>query len=511
MREIRTTDDLGLERPYEWRGRGHPARCDGSERVPREGESSGALSKCRNGRFTHHMVEGTIIEGLLRYTAFAMLALIMPGIGLMRLMRLAVDPALVVPLGLASCAAAYEASRFASMPTLFPLLLGGLNLASFRPRLEWSLAPGPSWRRALPAAALLVTLLAFTEYPLNASRNGGFALDPMVPEDAAFHAALSWELTIDGQPQVPGLAGFPLDYHQGLALVRAAAQRFAGVHPYDSISRFDVTLSALALVLVLSAIAPWLKVRPAAAMALPLGLMATGLGFLFASRPNMDLWIRFSEGSTMIFWMLHANAAVPALAMAVGALIALGRFEGGGGRGWLVVGALLSLAIPHFKVFVAAQFVAGLGIAFLIRPGARPAVAAVVAPALVGIISLLLAPGSSNIAVTLDLLEPARDTAIRLGFGALSGFRLAAWGAAWVVLTLGVRVLGIPAALGALRGASAPVVALAMMALSGWPIALLFRIQPLGEYNRQVAGFNEAQYFLLQSAHVALALHGLSP
>jgi len=446
------------------------------------------------------MAEGSIAGGVLSYAVFALLALILPGVGLMRLLRLTVDPALVLPLGLASCAAAYEASRLFAAPALFPVLLGLLSLAILWTPGTTRLARGPSWRHALPGAFLVVTLLAATEYPLNTSKDGVFLLDPIVPEDAAFHAALAWELTMLGEPQVPGLAGSPLDYHQGLSLVRAAAQRYAGVDPYDSLSRFGVTLSAMALVLALGAAAPWLKIRPAAALALPLGLMVTDLGFLFAGRPNMDLWIRFSEGTSMIFWMLHANAAVPALAMALGALIALRRFEAGEGRGWLVAGGLLSLAIPHFKIFVAAQFVAGLGLAFLLRPLLRTAIACVGLPSLVGIISLLLAPGSGNIAVTLDGLEPVRDTAIRLGFGNPTGMAFAAWSVVWIVLSLGVRVLGIPLALRTVRDAGASGLALATMALVGWPLALIFRIQPLEEYNRQAAGFNEAQYFLLQSA-----------
>ena len=42
----------------------------------------------------------------LRYAAFALLAVVGPGIALQRLARVAVDPALVVPLGFAATAAA---------------------------------------------------------------------------------------------------------------------------------------------------------------------------------------------------------------------------------------------------------------------------------------------------------------------------------------------------------------------------------------------------------------------
>ena len=65
-------------------------------------------------------------------------------------------------------------------------------------------------------------------------------------------------------PQVPGVAGFPLGYHLGTDLVRAAALRWAGTDPWDSLSRLDVTLWALGLVLALRAVAARLGAAPLA-------------------------------------------------------------------------------------------------------------------------------------------------------------------------------------------------------------------------------------------------------
>ena len=45
-------------------------------------------------------------------------------------------------------------------------------------------------------------------------------------------------------PQVPGVSGFPLGYHLGTDLVSAAALRWAGTDPWDSLTRLDVTLWA---------------------------------------------------------------------------------------------------------------------------------------------------------------------------------------------------------------------------------------------------------------------------
>src|SRR5438132_995423 len=62
-------------------------------------------------------------------------------------------------------------------------------------------------------------------------------------------------LPIGYPPQLPGVAGFPVGYHFGTDLVRAAALRWARVDPYDAIARFDVTLGALALLLAVRAAA----------------------------------------------------------------------------------------------------------------------------------------------------------------------------------------------------------------------------------------------------------------
>jgi hypothetical protein len=84
----------------------------------------------------------------------------------------------------------------------------------------------------------------------------------------------------------------------------------------------------------------------------------------------------------------------------------------------------------------------------------------------------------------------------------------------WLAASLGLRILGLPRAVRALRSGDPARVALAAMALSGWPIALLLRVTADGV-------FNESVYFTVQSgallwlfaveAGVALLARGLSP
>jgi hypothetical protein len=96
--------------------------------------------------------------------------------------------------------------------------------------------------------AVLVALLAATQYRSNrVGPDGSFLLDVGEHVDTAVHVGVTWELVAGYPPQVPGLAGVPMRYHVGSHLVRAAAVRWAGIHPYDSLSRFDVTLWGIAL------------------------------------------------------------------------------------------------------------------------------------------------------------------------------------------------------------------------------------------------------------------------
>ena len=184
--------------------------------------------------------------------------------------------------------------------------------------------------------------------------------------DTAFHAGLAYELTAGYPPQVPGVSGFPLGYHLGPDLVRAAAWRFAGVRPHDQIARLDVTLGALALVLLLRGMLHALRAPPLAVAIAPWTLLATDFSFLFAANPQAHWWADLLRGNLLVSLAL-SNPVVPALGLSLGSLIALTRHQRGEGRGWLVLSALLALAVPFFKVFLGAHLLLGLACAFLLR------------------------------------------------------------------------------------------------------------------------------------------------
>ena len=415
----------------------------------------------------------------LRFALFAALIILGPGIALQRLLLRRWDSALVIPLGLVFGALAYWLSLVVGVPGVFPVLGLAASLPVLLPGLTSERAPGPSLRGALPPILLLVALFAVTQYPVNSvGPDGAFYLDVGEHIDTAVHVGITWELVADYPPQVPGLAGVEMRYHVGSHLVRAAAVRWAGVHPYDLLNRFDITLWALALVLALRATAHVLGLgRSAVALAgfLPL---AADLSFIPGLLLGAEYWA-FKLGSNFVEAVFYANSIAPAVTLVLVALVALERAERGEGRRWLVLAAVLGAGVGCFKAFTGAQLLLALAAAWWLRRERR----SLFAPGLAVAVSVgFLAVGSSApggaAGVQVEMLPFAPVNPARLAFGLheIGGAALLVSGLLWLILTLGPRVFGIPRALRALRGSSAATGVLAAFALLGWPLATFVRI-----------------------------------
>jgi hypothetical protein len=415
---------------------------------------------------------------IVRYVAFALLAIVAPGAGVQRLLRVPVDPALVLPLGTAAAAGAWWVALVTGVPWVFFVLLAPLALGLLVPPGRVRLAVGPPLRPALPAMAVLVLVLAATQYPWNRlTDQGEFLLDPFLAFDTAFHAGLTHELTLGFPPHVPGVAGFPLGYHFGTDLVRAAALRWAAVHPYDSISRFDVTLWALGLVLALRAAAHGAGAGPRAVALVPWAVLATDFSFVFAANPQAHWWSDLLRGNVLIS-LAVSNPVVPAMSLALGALVALARHEAAPReRGWLVLAALQALAVPFFKVFLGAHLLLGLGLAMALGSRSRArGLAIVAAPCGLATALLVFGQGGQTLEVSLSPLDLVRITREGLGLAPKGELSLALWALLWLAASLGVRVLGLPQVVRSAREGPAAGQVLAWMALCAWPLGLLFRV-----------------------------------
>jgi hypothetical protein len=461
-----------------------------------------------------------MLSATFRYAVFALVAIAGPGIAIQRLARVAVDPALVLPLGIAATAAAYWLSLVLGFPWLYPLVIAAFVIAIFAVRAPGTLVDGPDLRGAVFPIVATIALLAVTQYGGNrVAPSGEFLLDNLVPYDTAFHVGLARELTLGYPPQLPGVSGFSLGYHLGPDLVRAAALRWAAVDPYDSINRFDVTLGAIALILILRAIV-WNvggysargtpRTPPAARVEVnsPLAAgdrfavdlagfipLAADFSFLFAANPQAHWWVDLLRGNLLVSLAL-SNPVIPALALALGALVALDRDQGAG-RGWLSMAAIQAAAVPFFKVFLGAHLLLGLAASALL--GRRPMRDALVValPCAVATALLVLGQGGRTVDVALAPLDLVRITRESLELPPVGGIALFGWAALWLAASLGLRLLGVGEACRALRRGPWSISALAVMALAAWPLGLLFRVAAPAMLEGQKT-VNDAAYLIEQ-------------
>ena len=440
------------------------------------------------------------------FVVFVLLAIVAPGAGLQRWARLRVDPALVLPVGGALAALTHWLSLATGCPWLFPLALAVVSGGLLSRR------PDPAGRRlprSLGAATVaLVALLAATQYRGNRpAPDGAFLLDPM--GDQPLHAGIAWELTLPSPPQVPGLAGIPLSYHVGADLVRAAAVRWAGVSPYGPLNREEPTLWAIALMLALGGLARRLGGSPLAVALAPWTVLLTDFSFACALLPDARWWSDTFRANLLIS-LAFANPVVPALALALGCVIALHRHELGEGRAWLGIAALQAAAVPWFKVFLGAQLALSLALAALMAAwtgrrtggfGLRGAAAAALLAAVTGVALLPLVLGGTGEQVEMGFapLRMVAGSLRDLGLEAGS-WRLVLAALPWLALSLGLRSLGLPTAWrGLLAGPTAPAAA-AALALSGWPLGLLFHVAARDIEGRELP--SATIYFVEQSGAV---------
>jgi hypothetical protein len=366
-------------------------------------------------------------------------------------------------------------------------------------------AGGPSLRGALPAIVVLIALLAATQYRANrVGADGGFLLDVGEHIDTAVHVGVTWELLAGYPPQVPGLAGVPMQYHVGSHLPRAAAARWARIHPYDALSRFDVTLWGVALVLALRAAAHALGLGAAAVRLAGFLPLAADLSFVPGLVLHSEHWA-MKLGGNFLEAVFYANSISPAMAAVLVALVALKRARDGEGGGWLVLAGVLGAGAAFLKAFTGAQLLLALGLAWLARRSRTLALVALPLACAVALLALGSIGPSAGEGVRVAFLPFAPTNPARIAFGLpeVRGLALALSGAAWLVLSLGLRVVGVPGAWRALRGGDEPLSTLGALALVGWPIAFFTSITADPAYDES--------FYFLQASGLALWLLAAAP
>jgi hypothetical protein len=126
----------------------------------------------------------------------------------------------------------------------------------------------------------------------------------------------------------------------------------------------------------------------------------------------------------------------------------------------------------------------------------------------------VLGQGGQTLDVSLARLDLVRETREILGLDPAAGLGLALWAVAWLAASLGLRLVGLPAAIRAVGSSLVTARALAWMALCAWPIGLLFRVSAPQTLPGQKP-FNDAYVVIEQGGPLlwifaAMALAGLA-
>jgi hypothetical protein len=190
-------------------------------------------------------------------------------------------------------------------------------------------------------------------------------------------------------------------------------------------------------------------------------------------------WWALKLGGNLVEALFFANSIVPALALGLATFVALARAERGEGRGWLWLAAALAAGAGVFKVFTGAQVLLSVGVALLLRRK-RVESLVVLVPGVVVLLALALGSaspaGAGGVTVSFAPLAAANPARAVFGLPEVQGLARVGSGLAWIVLSLGLRVIGVPGAVAAVRHGGAALAALGMLALSGWPLGAFLSI-----------------------------------
>ncbi len=130
-------------------------------------------------------------------------------------------------------------------------------------------------------------------------------------------------------------------------------------------------------------------------------------------------------------------------------------------------------------MFTGAQLLLSVGVALFLRRR-RVASLAVLIPGGLALLTLALGSaspaGASGVSVAFVPLAPANPARLVFGLPEVHGLARAGSGLAWIILSLGLRLVGVPRAVAAVRHGSAALAALGGLALAGWPLGAFLSI-----------------------------------
>ena len=368
------------------------------------------------------------------------------------------------------------------------------------------------------AGVLALGIIALAFFPLYYTNftwqpDGTMRVYP-VP-DVLFHIAIANELTHTVPPQAPLFAGQPLSYHYGMDLAVAMFARATGLNVRDLTVRFMPTLFlSLSMLSVFCFSRNWL--RSGYFGALVVFLVFFGADFSFI--PGLLLgekgdWSLRYFSAPVVVTLFFTNPILPGLGVLFAGLFCLNSYMREGSRAWLVLTALLFVALIEVKMLMAAQLMCSLGVAALFYLVARRnsdlfKIAACTAIVAIPLVCWVLLKNKSGAHIVtkfepwLYVSHAMQTLGLGTWFSGPLGFAVVAL-PIYLLGCLGLRVIGVPAILSAIfrpKSEGAVRFLLGIFVVIGVVIALTYSFTPAGWTFR----YNPiSSTFLVQSEYVA--------
>ncbi|MFL6597714.1 MAG: hypothetical protein ACJ8KF_07080 [Chthoniobacterales bacterium] len=245
------------------------------------------------------------------------------------------------------------------------------NSSSLEPLSEGNATPSRDRSTLVLAGVLILGIVALALFPLYYTnftwhRDGTMRVYPV--SDVLFHIAIANELTHTVPPQAPVFAGHPLSYHYGMDLAVAMFARATGLNTRDLTVRFVPTLFVgLSMLSVFCFSRNWLRSGYFGALVVFLVFFGADFSFIpgLLLGEKGDWSLRYFSAPAVVT-LFYANPLLPGLAVLFGGLFCLDHYMHERSRAWLLLTALLFVALVEVKMLMAAQLICSLGVAAVV-------------------------------------------------------------------------------------------------------------------------------------------------
>ena len=466
---------------------------------------------------------------------------VLPGLAVVRALRLRCGGeellALALGMGLAISNVTFAAVSRAHLAWLYWLLpLSAAGYLAWRRRaVRQSGRPNASMATSLllvPVAGLAsAMLLCMPAHAVDFTLAAGGSVTLSPPCDGTLHAAIANEVARAVPPLNPFVGDQALVYHYSTELSAAVFCKFFKL-PAAAVSlRLLPTLFTTLTALAVFAFVRRLTGSRAVAFVMPL-LVLLGEDFSFFPglwKGSGGVWAAEYFSSPSVFGLYFVNPNLPALAAFFCGLVGLNHaFRNGRTHvPWLTVSAALLALAGSYKVFFGIQTLGALALATLLCTGARRRFVAILAAATGLCMLLLFAPMASLGQPKVIELVPTLYTSYLPSSLSSLGLSNSSWLAAvapmfaqkhvngrgllqlfalvvplFVVGTLGIRLVGLPALFRSLwtRGSASPVLLfVALFVVLGYGLGLGLRVTPIDYPD----SYNNSVWFLVESKLVS--------